>query len=123
MRIVLITGSRFWRNQDAIMSKLMIEIALANQHNETLLILHGDCESGADRLAETICETHGIHSARVKARWTKFGKGAGPVRNDVMVQLKPDKVLAFHADLSKSKGTKDCVERAKAAGIVYEVIC
>ena len=39
-----------------------------------------------------------------------------------MVATKPDFVIAIHRDLAKSKGTKDCVRQALAAGIpVYLV--
>jgi hypothetical protein len=42
------------------------------------------------------------------ADWANHGKAAGPIRNRKMLDLKPDLVLAFHADLTNSKGTKDC---------------
>jgi hypothetical protein len=37
-------------------------------------------------------------------------------------QGRPDIVLAFHANISQSKGTKDMVERAKKAGIPSRTI-
>lgn len=52
-----------------------------------------------------------------KAEWDKYGKPAGPRRNQIMVDRNPQVCLAYHPDLTKSKGTKDCVKRALLAGI------
>lgn len=53
------------------------------------------------------------------ADWNKYGKVAGPIRNSEMLKLHPDidLVLAFHDDLSESKGTRDMVHKAQKAGI------
>jgi hypothetical protein len=57
------------------------------------------------------------------ADWDKYGKAAGPIRNQQMLdEGHPDMVIAFHDDLTNSKGTKDMVKRAKKAGVpVYLV--
>jgi hypothetical protein len=39
-----------------------------------------------------------------------------------MLAAKPDLVLAFHADLAHSKGTKHMVGIARKAGIPVEII-
>ena len=45
---VLVTGSRDWPAADRIRSELS---ALAGQHPEGLIVVHGDARSGADRMA------------------------------------------------------------------------
>jgi len=57
------------------------------------------------------------------ADWKSYGKGAGPIRNQLMLdEGKPDLVLAFHNDISSSRGTADMIRRAKKHGISYEII-
>lgn len=56
------------------------------------------------------------------AEWEKFGKAAGPIRNIEMLNENPDLVLAFHNDLSKSKGTAHTVKTAQKRGLKVKVI-
>lgn len=52
------------------------------------------------------------------AKWKEFGRAAGPIRNQQMLdEGKPELVLAFHDDLENSKGTKDMVGRAMKADL------
>lgn len=58
------------------------------------------------------------------ADWDEFGKAAGFIRNQKMIdEGKPDLVLAFiDKPLPESRGTADMVSRAKRAGIQTYVI-
>jgi hypothetical protein len=59
----------------------------------------------------------------VKANWEKYGKAAGPIRNQEMLEFgKPNLVLAFHNDIANSKGTKHMVSIAEKAGIATFVV-
>jgi hypothetical protein len=50
------------------------------------------------------------------ADWKKYGKTAGPIRNQRMLdEGKPDLVIAFPG----GKGTEDMLRRTKQAGISY----
>lgn len=51
------------------------------------------------------------------ADWKKYGRAAGPIRNNEMLDSDPDVVLAFHDSLETSKGTKHCVEQALKRGM------
>lgn len=44
-------------------------------------------------------------------------RGAGPLRNQAMLEAEPHAVIAFTRDLSTSRGTADMVRRARAAGV------
>lgn len=58
----------------------------------------------------------GFEVAACPADWKKHGKAAGPIRNQSMLtEHKPDLVIAF--PLGESKGTRDMIRKAKAAGI------
>lgn len=110
---VLVTGSRHWyclSIADRIVRKL-------TQRHGDVVIVHG-AAPGVDSAFASAAE---INSNVVQephpADWNSFGPGAGPRRNQEMVDLGADICLAVHSDLTNSKGTKDCVRRAIKAGI------
>ena len=73
---------------------------------------------GADKIAGEIATVFGLKVIPYPANWSAYGKAAGCVRNQLMLDREhPDEVWAFHEDLENSKGTKDMVERAEQAGI------
>ncbi len=65
---------------------------------------------GADRLGEAWAARHGIPVRRFPADWTRYGKGAGPVRNREMV-LAADALVAFWD--GRSAGTRNMIELAR----------
>lgn len=108
---VLVTGDRNWTDWDTI----RCELAKLPSGPDTVLI-HGDAD-GADTIADTIGREMGFTVLPFPANWNRYKRGAGPRRNSQMLgQGKPDMVLAFHPDLSKSKGTRDMVQKAEARG-------
>lgn len=70
---------------------------------------------GADTIAQQVAENLGISVKVVKAEWDKYGKSAGPIRNQKMLEMEPDLVIAFMR--GKTKGTMDMIKRAREAGI------
>lgn len=48
-----------------------------------------------------------------KAKWHVYRRAAGPIRNQVMIDMRPDIVIAFPGN----DGTADMVRQATAAGI------
>ena len=68
---------------------------------------------GADTLAAIWAMQRGIHCAEVKAMWGKLGRRAGPMRNEAMLTLRPDLVLAFPGGI----GTDGMCKLASDAGI------
>ena len=117
-RKVFVCGSRDWDNY------AVMRFRLSNLSTKMTLI-HGDAK-GADRMAADIWSR--IFKSRSKAypaNWDKYGRRAGPLRNTLMLTDNPDSielVIAFHNDLSMSKGTKDLVKKALKVQIPIEVI-
>lgn len=74
-------------------------------------IIHGGAR-GADTLAGNWAEANEIPVTVCKANWEKYGKSAGPIRNQEMLELKPDEIVAFPG----GRGTKDMVQRALKQG-------
>ena len=110
---LLVCGDRDWYDPLPI-EKRIGEI-------QPSVVIHG-CAKGADSMAGRAARKFSIPVLEFPALWDKYGKGAGPIRNQQMLdEGKPDYVLAFHDDLEHSKGTRDMVNRAKKAGIPVEV--
>ena len=111
---ILVTGGRNYKDYD----RLVRELDAVSKDRATHII-HGGA-SGADLLARqyAIAAANDIQEVVCPANWMMQGRAAGPIRNQKMIDLKPDVVVAFPG----GKGTADCVRRAKAAGIpVIEV--
>lgn len=74
---------------------------------------------GVDTLAYNWAETYGVPIEEYPADWEKYGKGAGHIRNQQMLdEGKPDKVLAIQG----GKGTADMVRRARKANIPVQEV-
>jgi hypothetical protein len=107
MRQVIVTGSRSWADRRAIWEAL--------DRCDVELLIHGDCETGADRIADAWAEANGVPCARMPAWWKAYGREAGPWRNNCMLRFFPEAiVLAF--PLPGSKGTIDCINQARECG-------
>jgi hypothetical protein len=124
MTRVLITGCR--RTDDSE----TIEQALAPWlfESRAVVFVTGACPTGADAIAEDIIrelyprelypDTLEMYPAEDFGSWPQ----CGPIRNSHMVSLGADVCLAFPSP--RSRGTKDCYQKAIAAGIrtfVYPV--
>jgi hypothetical protein len=115
---VLICGDRHWNNPGAIDRELK---KLIKRHGPNMIVIEGGAP-GADQEAKKVANDHSIHVAEVKALWETRHRGAGPQRNQAMLELGPDLVLAFHPNLAHSKGTKDMVWRARKADVDVKVV-
>jgi len=110
MKRILICGDRNWKDRS------FIDIFIRNLPKDTVII-HGNCR-GADQIAGSIAKKYGLEVISFPADWRKYGRKAGPIRNRQMIREgKPDLVVAFHNDLSKSKGTLNMILQANRSGI------
>jgi len=120
MFTVIVTGSRDLTDP----KKVWDELGLLVIKQGSLLVRHGDCPTGADRFASIWCANfyrdHDIYEIKHPADWDKYGKAAGPRRNREMAQAGADLCLAF--PLGESRGTWNCVNECKKAGIPVKVI-
>lgn len=112
---ILICGDRYWNRPEVIKQYLR-----PLNNNGDVIITGG--AFGADWYANLFAKEMGLQTVVVEANWKEFGKAAGPLRNKQMLDLNPDKVVAFHSDIKNSKGTKNCVEQAKDRNIPVEII-
>ncbi|WP_237721111.1 SLOG family protein [Mycolicibacterium phlei] len=141
---MLITGSRKWRDRPAVYNALDEQLLRSPQG---MVVINGCCPEGADALAHVWYldrrdQGYPVHEESYPADWyrdcdencyhaprTKGGRNycpvAGHLRNQQMVDSGADICLAFPIGTKASKrsrGTWDCMTRAKRAGIdVYNL--
>ena len=113
---ILVTGSRHWKGERIH----VISRALQDNTNPGDIVIAGGAP-GVDTLAVEAAQALGLRTVVIPAEWDRLGKRAGPIRNSEMLSFWPDKVLAFHENLQESRGTKDCVQKAKAKGYVVKL--
>jgi hypothetical protein len=111
---VLVCGDRNWTDATLVFDVL-------NSYWPSVIIMGG--AKGADNLGGRWAMEHSVKLEVYPAEWRIYGKGAGPVRNQRMLdEGRPDLVVAFHSDLAQSKGTKDMVNRSHRAGIPVRIV-
>lgn len=103
---VLICGSRDWGNRTSIEE----DVLKFSKH--TIVITGG--AKGADTIAEELAIRSGLFVAVVKAHdyhWECYNKRAGILRNNAMLDLNPDLVIAYQKN--NSRGTQYTIDEAK----------
>ncbi len=116
---VLVCGDRNWTDAGKIMLALKrIVSALGEQR---VVVVHGKAR-GADTLGGVAGKALGLEIEEHPAQWDKFGRAAGPIRNQEMLDSGLAYAVACHSDLTTSKGTKDMVGRLEKAGVPYELV-
>jgi hypothetical protein len=140
---VLVTGSRSWNDREAVANALLDAWHDAVQlvsPEARFIVVHGDCPQGADAIAKQWALDNDLIHEPHPADWSapcpdnclttphrktspKHGEYcplAGHRRNQFMVDIGADLVLAFHRN--NSRGTADCISRAKKAGIPVRIL-
>lgn len=131
---VLVCGSRDWRDIATI------EAVLRRELSPGAIVIHGDngydvrgeplwgkpdedAVRGADKLCGAVAHKLGHPVIPFTPDWDAHGKAAGPLRNTAMIaEGRPDRGIAFHADLSRSAGTGDMVRKLRRAGLPVRLV-
>lgn len=133
---VLITGSRNWCYPAAVYGALLDLSTEFEVRPRDMVVVHG-AAPGADIQAEDKATLLGMKTESYPADWSRpcdaqcyheprerngrpYCPMAGHLRNQYMVDLGADICLAF--PLKDSRGTWDCVRRAKKAGIPVRIV-
>lgn len=112
---VICCGDRDWDDFDTVYN------TLKRIQRDDIVIVHGAAR-GADRMSYVVAEGLEMSVEAYPANWVKYGKSAGPIRNQKMLDTGIDLVIAFHDDISRSKGTKDMIEKAIRSGVPVQII-
>lgn len=107
---ILVTGSRTWDRPLPIAVALLVH----SGGREDVTLVHGGAV-GADVHAAMCAKSFGWTTEAHYPDWDRYGKRAGFIRNQRMVDLGADLCIAFTRD--NSRGTAHCALAAEAAGI------
>lgn len=110
---IVIAGSRDFNDYDRMVKVL----SMVNEVDEDTEIVSGGA-SGADSLGERYARNNELRMSRFPAKWKKFGKKAGILRNTQMAEY-CDGLIAFWD--GESHGTKHMIEEIKRMGKPYIV--
>ncbi len=125
---ILVTGGRDWPDPERLAA--VLDHAAGG---EQVRLLVGDCPTGADQQARAWAERRGIPAEVIPARWQQMAvegkprRAAGPLRNLALLDRLDQaegrrRVLAFHQDLGRSRGTRHCVTAARRRGYPVTLI-
>lgn len=109
MKYLLIAGSRTFNDRETF--NLVTREIIGGEPEIT--IVEGGA-AGADSLARDFANENGLPVMEFKPDWKKYGRAAGPKRNDAMVAfIKENGGKALYFWDEESKGTKQCITSAK----------
>lgn len=104
---IIIAGCRDFNNYES--AKKCLDMYLPTLHLNNIEIVSGGAK-GADALGERYAIENGYKLTRFTADWDRFGKAAGPIRNEQMA-IYANYLIVFWDEISS--GTGDMVNRAK----------
>lgn len=102
---IAVVGSRDFDQQEYLFEELDLFI----QNTPEITIISGGAK-GADLFAKQYAHQRGFKYEEFKPDWKQFGRGAGLVRNTMIVEA-CDVLIAFWDE--KSKGTRDSISKAE----------
>jgi len=104
-----IAGSRTFEDYNVLST--WVESIFYMNHCDSKTIVSGGAR-GADFLAKRYAENHGLPYIEYLAAWGKYGKSAGFIRNQTVIDS-CDMLLVFWD--GTSRGTADTIAKAKKA--------
>lgn len=103
---VLVSGGRSYANRDYVFHRL----DEFHRNFPIKVIIEGRARRGADLFAEQWALERGVQDEGYPAEWSKNGKGAGPIRNQQMLdEGQPDVAMIFPG----GTGTADMLKRCE----------
>lgn len=132
---LLVSGSRYWVNQERVLEELG---EVLKEHGTEVTLVSGHSARGADKICENVALIFGWNVELHPAEWNtvdlsktvrinQFGKpynpSAGTTRNQKMVDLGADLLIAFQTEgESEDTGTAFTISSAFCAGIPTKVV-
>ncbi len=104
----VVAGCRNYTNYEE--AKEFISHCIKNIKTQYNLIFVCGCCKGADKMGEKYAKENNYTVEYYPAEWDKYGKKAGPIRNEKMA-MEGDYIICFWD--GKSKGTMSMIHYAK----------
>lgn len=115
---LLVTGSRHYEDREKVQKALWPWTVVSSRLLMPLTLVHGACPfGGLDLIAAQTWDSWGFPVHAVPAEHAPDGRFMGPERNQKMVDL-GGYAACLGFPIKGSRGTYDCMNKAKAAGIL-----
>ena len=111
---IVIAGGRDFQNYEVLRGAM--DGVLANISSPITIV--SGAARGADTLGEQYAAERGLDVIRFPADWKKFGRRAGPIRNEQMAEA-ANMLVAFWD--GQSRGTKNIIGNMEQRGKPYYV--
>lgn len=110
--VLLVSGDRNWSN----VKRLYAVLDGIHAATPVRLLIEGGAR-GADRMARSWAIERKVPYKTFDAKWSEYGRSAGPIRNREQFEKgRPDRLAAFHDEIENSTGTKDMIAVARKGG-------
>ena len=117
---ILVCGGRDFDDYSLLCNSVYEICYLKNWTLPNTVFISGKAK-GADSLGEKYAKEWGAQVLEFPADWNKYGKRAGPIRNQqILDEGKPTLVIAFPT--KNSRGTWHMIKIAKDAGVETIVV-
>ena len=113
---VIIAGTRTF--DDYGMLCRSADYWLSEKRTKRRIVIVSGAAKGADALGERYARERGYKLQRYPANWEKYGRAAGPIRNEIMAQ-NADALIAYWD--GRSHGTWNMIELARNYGLKVRV--
>lgn len=123
MTRVIIAGSRQFNDYKLMLNTLdELGVHLINTI-DPVEIISGHAP-GADTLGEKFAKAYGYPLKIFPAEWNKYGKAAGPIRNEEMAKYasEADRGILIAFPVGESRGTRNMIKLAKRYKLEVNVI-
>lgn len=118
---VIIAGSRKYDDYDTLKKKCNHILSQKLDDKDVRFIILSGCATGADTLGERYANEYGLSIERYPADWSKYGRSAGPIRNEEMA-ASADALIAFPKEGEDNKGTRSMISIARKKGLQIRII-
>ena len=123
---IIVAGSRDYKNYGQladILDVLITKLQNRGIDKSDIEIVSGGCR-GADELGERYAKESYIRCSIFPADWGKYGRSAGPIRNDTMAKyaVKADEGYLVAFPIGESAGTRSMIKLAEQHGLEVAVI-
>ena len=105
---LIVAGTRSFNDYDLV-KKELDSLKSYPEFKYGFTIVSG-CAQGADQLGERYARENNLPIAKFPAEWDKYGKKAGPIRNEKMAKAANACIVFWDG---KSRGTKNMIDNAR----------
>lgn len=115
---VIVAGGRDFDDYSLMQDSLGAILSNRKYSFNSFVIVSGGAD-GADFLGERYAKQLGFKLDKYPADWNKYGKKAGPIRNEQMVKVAQIAIVYWDGE---SKGSKNLIDNALKHGLELHVI-